>query len=62
MKTTNGDHSSAADELVSRMSETEQRCRAVENAVKGKYISLLEALKLYRVSADDYQQYASAHK
>ena len=52
-----GEHTSVAEELLSEVPGLEQKCRAVEKAVKENYFTLGEALRNYGVSEMEYIPY-----
>ena len=56
MKKYIGDDGSIGLELLKGVSDLEERCRVIEQAVKGKYFTL-EALILYKVTLEDYENY-----
>jgi hypothetical protein len=49
-----GEHSSVAEELLSKVSDLEIRCRAVQKSVKKGYFSFPIALKNYKVNELEY--------
>lgn len=52
-----GDHFSVGEELLSGVSDLELKCRAVKDAVKGKYFKLSEALSIYKVTEKEYNEF-----
>lgn len=52
-----GEHGSVAEELLAEVPELEQKCKAVEKAVREGYFTLGEALVNYRVSEIEYIPY-----
>lgn len=53
----NGDDASVGEELLAAIPEIEERCRAVRQAVDGRYFSLDEALEIYKVTREQYVDY-----
>ncbi len=45
-----GEHASVAEELLQDVPDTEQKCRAIEQAVSEGYLTLEEALRAYKIS------------
>lgn len=52
-----GEHTSTAEELLSKIPELEQKCRAVEKSVTDGYFSFPEARINYNVSEIEYLPY-----
>ena len=52
-----GEHTSVAEELLLDIPELEQKCRAIDKAVKEGYFNLPEALSAFGVSEIEYIPY-----
>jgi len=53
-----GDDGSVGEELLAGVSDLEERCWVVEQSTKDGYLSMEEALKLYKVSEEDYKKFS----
>lgn len=52
-----GDDGSIGEELLAGISEIEEKCRAVRQAVRDLYFPLNEALEIYKVTREQYGDY-----
>ena len=52
-----GDHISVAEELMDGISQLEQKCRVIDKVVNEGDFTILQALKIYKVSKIDYFTY-----
>jgi hypothetical protein len=52
-----GEHTSVAEELLAEVPELEQKCRAIDKAVREGYFTLPEALAAYEVKETEYIAY-----
>ena len=55
-KNMKGDCGSVGLELLKSVSELEERCSVIKQAVREKYFTLEEALIIYKVSMEDYEK------
>ena len=57
MKNYIGDDGSVGEEMLSSVTEIEERVNVIDLAVKEKYFTFEEALKLYKVSFEEYNKF-----
>ncbi len=57
-----GEHFSVGEELLSKVSEFELKCKSIEKSVNEGYYSLNEALEYYKIKEIDFLSYIKKNK